>query len=171
MLKCTLLACLVGGLGTLSTYGQYTFNSGSDGTYGPMNIATNTTLGLPPDGKFNCTTITVASNATLRFNPNALNTPVYLLATGDVTINGTIDVSGSAGVGNVGGSGGPGGFAGGNAAYGSLPRGDGYGPGAGRSGPYVSPSAVGAGSYATAGWGNVGTTNNGIPYGLSLIHI
>ena len=70
-----------------------------------MNITTNTTLALPTNGIFNCTTITIASGATLKFNPNALNTPVYLLATNDVTINGTIDVSGSLGTALLGGAG------------------------------------------------------------------
>lgn len=56
------------------------FTSGSTGAYGEMNITANTTLALPPDGIFHCTTINVASGATLRFNRNALNTPVYLLA-------------------------------------------------------------------------------------------
>ena len=34
------------------------------------------------------------TNGTLRFNRNPNNAPVYRLATGDVTISGTIDVSG-----------------------------------------------------------------------------
>src|SRR5262245_44989910 len=90
------------------------FTSGSDGSYGPMNIQTNTTLDLPPNGIFNCTTITIASGARLNFRRNALNTPVHLLATGDVIVNGTIDVSGGGSPGNfVGGPSGPGGFDGG----------------------------------------------------------
>ena len=62
------------------------FDCGSTGANGPMNITSNTTLQLPPDGIFHCTTITVAQGVTLNFSNNALNTPVYLLATGDVTI-------------------------------------------------------------------------------------
>ena len=77
-----------------SATAQTNFTSGSDGSYGPMNITTDTTLNLPPDGIFRCTTINVASGATLRFNKNALNTPVYLLATNDVTIGGTINLDG-----------------------------------------------------------------------------
>ena len=42
------------------------FTSGSDGSYGPMNITSNTTLQLPPDGIFRCTTINIAAGATLR---------------------------------------------------------------------------------------------------------
>src|SRR5437868_213684 len=65
-----------------------TFSSGSTGAYGPMNITTNTTLDLPSDGIFHCTTITVAAGATLNFKPNSLNTPVYLLATGAISVVG-----------------------------------------------------------------------------------
>ena len=105
------------------------FDCGSTGAYGAMNISNNTTLQLPTDGIFNCTTITVASGATLTFSKNSFNTPVYLLATGDVVINGTIDVSA---IGRIGG---PGGFDGG---YGGMyfstspTAGDGYGPGGGK---------------------------------------
>src|ERR1039457_6385202 len=92
-LKCALLASLLCGSTTYIAHGQLTVNSGSDGSYGPLNITTYTTLALPTNGIFNCSTIYIATNATLRFTPNALNTPVYLLATNDVMINGTIDRS------------------------------------------------------------------------------
>ena len=107
------------------------FSSGSNGSYGPLDVTENTTLDLPADGIFHCTTITIAQNTTLRFNRNALNTPVYLLATGDVTIDGTIDVSGTAGSGGIPGQGGPGGFDGGFGAFQGFPAGDGQGPGGG----------------------------------------
>jgi len=87
---------------------QTNFTSGSDGSYGPLNITTNTTLILPTNGIFNCTTITIASGVTLAFTKNPLNTPVYLLATGDVLIAGTINVSGQSGVQALAGEGGPG---------------------------------------------------------------
>lgn len=141
-----LLIALMIGLGALHSHAQY--NSGSDGSYGPMNITSNTTLALPPNGIFNCTTITIASNAWLTFSNNTLNTPVYLLATGDIAINGVIDVSGATGDGIFGGTGGPGGFAGGNAASGGLPAGDGYGPGAGRAG--TNNNSGGSAAYGTA---------------------
>lgn len=79
----------------MSTAQGQVFDFGSDGTFGAIDITVDTTLDMPPDGIFNATTINVASGATLKFNRNALNTPVYLLATGDITIDGTIDVSGS----------------------------------------------------------------------------
>jgi hypothetical protein len=169
ILKHTVLACLLGGLGAINSHGQYTFNCGSDGSYGAMNITTNTTLAMPTNGIFNCTTITIATNATLTFTPNALNTPVYLLATGNVAINGTIDVSGSLGTGNQGGAGGPGGFAGGKPSNGSLPAGDGNGPGAGRAGNSGTTPCVGSAGYGSAGGNIYSTTNNGAAYGSPLL--
>ncbi|MBI5386143.1 MAG: hypothetical protein HZA90_15845 [Verrucomicrobia bacterium] len=107
------------------------FDCGSTGAYGPMNITNDTTLLLPPDGVFHCTTIAVAQGATLRFNRNALNTPVYLLATENVKIDGTIDISANDR------QGGPGGFDGGHPGspyVGHEQGGDGYGPGGGTAG-------------------------------------
>lgn len=140
------------------------FDCGSTGTYGPMNIVTNTTLNLPPDGIFNCTTITVASNATLRFTNNALNTPVYLLAAGEVTVEGTIDVSGWPSIGGKPGKGGPGGFDGGyGGSYfsGQAVGGDGLGPGGGRNipgwywGTYGKTTTYWAGGSNTNTYGNL----------------
>lgn len=67
-----------------------TFNCGSNGSYGAMNITQTTNLQIPPDGVFHCTTVNIAKDAGLQFTKNALNTPVYILATGNVTIAGTI---------------------------------------------------------------------------------
>lgn len=120
---------LVAGL-TVGVQGQ-AFVSGSDGSYGPLEITGNTTLAMPADGVFHCTTITINNGATLRFIPNARNTPVRLLATGDVLISGTIDVSGSNGAALLGGAGGPGGFPGGNPGRLNLPPSAGAGPGGG----------------------------------------
>src|SRR5262245_1455903 len=83
-----------------------TFNSGSTGAYGPMNITADTTLDLPGDGIFNCTTINIAAGTTLRFITNRINTPVYLLASEDIIVNGTIDVSGGHGTSTQAGKGG-----------------------------------------------------------------
>ena len=110
------------------------FDCGSTGAYGALNVTNDMTLDMPADGVFNCTTINVDAGKTLRFKRNPLNTPVYLLATGDVTINGTIDLSGNNYSGSSPGTGGPGGFDGG---YGGLSisgystPGDGHGPGKG----------------------------------------
>lgn len=116
-------------LAALASPASAQFNSGSTGAYGAMNITTNTTLNLPDDGVFHCTTVNVASGATLTFNKNALNTPVYILATGNVTIAGAINVNGKANSGALPGEGGPGGFRGGFGAVGNLPYGTGLGPG------------------------------------------
>jgi hypothetical protein len=153
------------------------FNSGSDGSYGPMNISANTNLDLPANGIFNCTTITVAAGATLRFNRNTNNTPVYLLATNDVNIMGTIDVSGGNATNFLGGQGGPGGFDGGSGSPGGgLPPGDGYGPGAGKAGVSLSgnlcggdPGSAGAGSYAVQATSYYVSTNKGPVYGSALL--
>lgn len=122
------------------------FKSGSNGSYGPLEINADTTLDMPPDGIFHCTTVHIGpSLSTLRFNKNALNTPVYLLATGDVVIEGrgTIDVSGENRQGTVGGRGGPGGFDGGHAAFQGAGWGDGQGPGRGiANSTYLATIAV-----------------------------
>lgn len=144
------------------------FNSGSNGSYGPLNIAADTTLDVPPDGIFHCTTINVASGKTLRFTKNSLNTPVYLLAQGNVNIAGTIDVSGTPGAKAINGEGGPGGFDGGAAGVArSVPPGDGHGPGGGKGGTGNSADATGAvgGSFATAG----ARADNGRRYGNALL--
>jgi len=153
----------------VASQGQTNFNSGSDGSYGPLNITSDTNLALPANGIFNCTTITVANGATLRFNRNPLNTPVYLLATNDVTINGNIDVSGGGPNGRVPGAGGPGGFDGGWGGYGGTGFGgtgvgsDGQGPG---GGSHIDGSC--ARSYP-AGFGTLNTLGYGGVYGNSLL--
>src|SRR5260370_15236855 len=68
------------------------FDSGSDGSYGALTVAdgVTTNLDMPPDGIFNCTTITIGNYAYVNFNRNARNTPVYLLAQSNVVIRGAI---------------------------------------------------------------------------------
>jgi hypothetical protein len=146
------------------------FDAGSTGADGPLNVTVNTTLNLPPSGIFNYTTINVAAGVTLSFNRNALNTPVYLLATSNVTINGAIDVSGSAGSGSGGGRGGPGGFDGGYPGLdANTPPGAGLGPGGAPGGGQCCFSgSAGAGGYATIG-GATQTTNKGATYGSPLL--
>ena len=144
------------------------FNSGSDGSYGALNVTSNTTLQLPPDGIFKCTTITVASGVTLSFTPNALNTPVYLLATGDVAINGTINIAGGSGSTVSGGQGGPGGFSGGGPGQGMNQPGAGLGPGGGGIGTSgTAINSAGPGSYGSLA--TLNTTNRGSTYGSPLL--
>lgn len=148
------------------------FTSGSTGSYGPLNVTSNTVLDLPPDGIFNCTTIDIANGVTLSFRRNSLNTPVYLLATSNVTVQGIIDVSGKAAVGVTPGDGGPGGFDGGLPGLAGTPPGAGYGPGGGKSGgsnPHCggSPGEAGAGLYSVNATPYY--TNNGAVYGSPLL--
>lgn len=153
-----LVAAILLAIDTRDELRAQTFNSGSDGSFGPMNITNNTTLDLPANGIFNCTTITIAGGATLSFNKNPLNTPVYLLATGDVTVNGAIAVNGTDYSGGSPGIGGPGGFDGGFGGFGvgaNTRGGDGQGPGGGPS-PY-------GGAFAAA------VPGNGKIYGNSLL--
>lgn len=144
------------------------FSAGSNGSYGPINITTNTTLDIPLDGIFHATTISVAANRILTFRKNAMNTPVYLLASGDVTITGVIDLQGRNGNNVVGGESGPGGFNGGNPGSVSVPPGAGHGPGAGKGG-VGSRTVDGAGPGAYATVVNVTSTNRGAVYGSALL--
>lgn len=162
-----------------------TFSSGSTGALGAFAPPTGTTtVTLAADGVLNYTTITIPSGALVKFTKNAANTPVMMLATGDVTIAGTISVDGSPGLSgntaavvNAGGPGGPGGFDGGSSgmrgpinntgSYGLGPGG-GIGTGIGSnavSGTYGAPSTfVGLlPLFGGSGGGGVGanTTNAG----------
>lgn len=138
------LSCLVWGLvGSPSALAQVPFNSGSTGVLGALNPTSNTAIALPPDGVLNYTTVNIPAGVTLTFTSNASNTPVTLLASGNVTIVGTVSVNGFDGVPqsstgptlNVGALGGPGGFAGGNGGQrgtndsGTTGQGPGGGPG------------------------------------------
>jgi hypothetical protein len=150
------------------------FNSGSDGSLGALNVVNaDQTIDLPDDGMLHYTTVTVASGRTLRFRRNAHNTPVYILATGDVQINGTIDVSGEHSPSNVpvGGEGGPGGFDGGKPGFGNdVPPGDGYGPGGGGGGLASGSDSNGAGGGGYGAPGNGGSSSlHGPSYGSPLL--
>jgi len=167
-LKLTTVALVLVALLAGRTLAQ-SFNSGSDGSLGALNVTTDTTLAMPTNGIFNYTTITIASGKTLRFTRNALNTPVYLLATGDVVINGgTINLDGAPGTSGFGGAGGPGGFDGGKPGVAGAPPGAGYGPGGGKGGSANGDvSAAGSGSYGAVGTGP--STNKGAIYGNALL--
>jgi len=135
------------------TAAHATFNSGSTGALGALNATANpTVITLPADGVLNYTTINIASGVTVTFIKNAANTPVYMLAQGDVIINGTIDVSGTNATSTDIGRGGPGGFNGGYGGGVGTPGGNGLGPGGGSGG--VSGGVAGAGG----GFGTVGNS-------------
>ncbi len=146
------------------------FDSGSDGTFGAIDFQLgDPAIVLPPDGIVNATTINVAEGASMGFVKNEFNTPVFLLATGDVTIAGTINVNGGGGNASVGGSGGPGGFDGGTPGSAGVSPGDGHGPGGGGAGnPGTSSDDAGSGSYA--GQSNNGfSAQEGATYGSPLL--
>lgn len=168
------------------------FDSGSTGADGAFSPTVNTEVQLPPSGVFNFTTINIPTGVTVTFRKNAANTPVALLASGNVTIAGVLDVrgtkgfdSGAAGTGNVGddgqpGTGGPGGFDGGRggpatSVHSNRGGGSGLGPGGGGYGYTVYSGST---PYLLIGGGGAfgaspGTQNcNGVPgtpYGSSLL--
>jgi hypothetical protein len=157
-----------------SAAGAQTFDSGSTGADGAFTpTEATTTLALPPSGVFHFTTVNIPAGVTVRFTRNATNTPVTILASGDVTIAGTIDVGGAKGANgsngtvpaNSGGAGGPGGFDGGSGSSGivSTSGGQGLGPGGGGAGtPAVSASG---GGFGTTGGGPAG----GAAYGAATL--
>ncbi len=150
--------------------GAQAFLSGSTGSYGAIDVPAGTTrvLDVPADGIFHCTTIRVVG--TLRFNRNAMNTPVHLLATGDVTLTSAlIDVSGARGSASAPGLAGPGGFDGGAPGSIGISAGDGQGPGGGKAGTTVDgdTEAAGAGYGTTTTQGPV--AKRGSIYGSPLL--
>lgn len=146
------------------------FRSGSNGSYGAINTGGSTvTLDVPADGIFHCTTIEVGSGGVLRFRRNALNTPVHLLATGDVTVTGTIDVSGARGTALTPGLGGPGGFDGGSPGSVGFAAGDGHGPGGGKGGTAVDgPDEAGGGGFGAVTADSPAAKRGGV-YGSPLL--
>lgn len=156
------------------------FSTGSDGTFGAISLVAGsglTTIQLPeplPGGPpnaaiINATTILVDTGATLKFIPNLANTPVYLLATGDVTINGVIDLNGAPGTATLPGLGGPGGFDGGAPGSVGVAPGPGQGPGGGQPGTGDgSDTGAGGGSFGSQSYAYVSMTD-GPTYGSPLL--
>ena len=154
----------------LTPFTSQAFDVGTNVTYGAL-IVTNasvtpltTNLAMPDDGIFHCTTINIGTNCTVKFIPNALNTPVYLLAQSNLLINGTLDVSGAdgqtSGTASVAGSGG---FSGGSFGTPSaVPAGAGQGPGGSISNLPANFYQNG-GSFGTLGYGGLAgaSTNYG----------
>ena len=156
----------------LPAYAQSTFNSGSTGADGAFAPTANQTVTLPDSGVFNFTTINIPTGVTITFTHNAKNTPVTMLASGDVTINGTITLDGGAASSQGPGVGGPGGFNGGEVGFGV----DGFtagitgdGPGGGGGGSGTTSGQVGGGGggagYAVAGSNGGSGNNSGGPGG------
>ncbi|MES9905409.1 MAG: hypothetical protein ABW168_22375 [Sedimenticola sp.] len=171
--------CLTAGLCLVSTAAT-AFDSGSTGVDGAFSPTVNTTLQVPPDGIFNFTEVSIPSGVTVGFNPNTSNTPVTILASGNVSVAGTLHVNGhwatnvgASGDGNVGddgipGKAVPGGYAGGR---GGVPGGGngqhGLGPGGGTGGYFVYSNWVaggGGGGFGSAGSQSVGYYYPGYEY-------
>ena len=127
------------------------FVSGSTGADGDFTPIVNTVLQIPASGIFNFGTVTIPSGVTVTFTKNSQNTPVTILATGDVTISGAVIVDGTSASNNLPGTGGPGGFDGG---YGGNPYVLGYrgqGPGGGSGGLTMGLAGSGGGGGFSAG--------------------
>ncbi len=141
----------------------HAFSSGSTGADGPFAPSCSptpctVTVPVPASGIFNSTTVTIPADVTVTLTPNATNTPVSILATGEVTIasNGVLSLDGQPGslgssagpIIRAGGAGGPGGFPGGQGgAKGTTDKlaSGGQGPG---GGGIATPGACGiAGTY------------------------
>ncbi len=116
-----------------------------------------------PDGIFHYTTIDVPPAITVRFKRNSLNTPVRWLARGDVTIRGSVDVSGGFGANSLDlgtvAPGGPGGFDGGrggirydqSSSFSGTP---GQGPGGGKAGSNIGEYGSDGDYAGSNGYGN-----------------
>ena len=145
-----------------------------DGDIASLNVPAGSTknIALPADGRLDCTTVNVAGKLT--FTRNARNTPVFVLATGDIVIpdNAQILLGGQPGTSSPpkGGAGGPGGFDGGDPGINGAPPGDGHGPGAGAGGANTTASS--ADSAGTAAYGAAApfpSPLDGSPYGGPLL--
>jgi hypothetical protein len=159
-------------------HAQCPFNSGSTGADGAFAPTKSQDVQVPESGVFNFTTVTIPSGVTITFIRNSRNTPVTILAQGNVTINGRFDVSGKpGGTGRFQfGRGGPGGFDGGGGGFMGISTdpffpgisGDGPGGGGGATGlgPCCNNYHGGGGGHADAGSpGSVSNNNGGPRYG------
>jgi len=167
------------------------FSSGSDGSDGALNITAPGVTYLDPvamkinpkgDNVFNFTTIKIAAGSTLKISEAKVHGPVYFLATGDVVINGSIDLRGDNSIGatqtaaeQIPAYAGSGGYSGGlggihaDANHQALP---GNGPGGGSAGDVNTPYGT-AGTFTAnrflvplvGGSGGGGTNENGGLFG------
>ncbi|MBI2412062.1 MAG: hypothetical protein HYV24_02485 [Deltaproteobacteria bacterium] len=142
---------------SLASVAGAVFSSGSTEADGALSPAANTVLQVPESGVFNFTTVNIPSGVTVTFTKNTGNTPVTILATGNVVISGAISVNGSKGTGITPGAGGRGGYDGGRGGTQGKESGIGQGPGGGNpgmqraSGNNNYAGGGGGGSFGTAG--------------------
>lgn len=173
---------VVGGLALLlSPWAASAFDSGSTGADGAFRPTVSQEVALPANGVLNFSDVDIPLGVVITFRRNPTNTPVTLLASGDVTIAGEINVSGSgsppsgsSGDGNLGddglpGLGGPGGFDGGR---GSPPPtatgGEGLGPGGGKTSTGAGFGG-GGGAFGTAGGTGQFAGPGGSAYGSQIL--
>jgi hypothetical protein len=156
-----------------SSYAQPNFGSGSTGSDGALNLTTPGTILFDPtsfnpplnpkgDNIYNFTTINIGAGVIVRLSGRNLNGPLYWLATGNVTIAGTIDLNGENGAGYTntesarvvaypGAGGYAGGVGGGRSTIGTVlaPQ-PGSGPGGGAAGnPAVNQGNAAAGTFTS----------------------
>lgn len=168
-------------MGMLASPHAYAFNSGSTGADGALATTVGTLeVQVPESGILNYTSVNIAQGTTLKFKKNKLNTPVYLLVSGNVTIAGAIDIRGQDAKhvgtyadGNqaddgIPGVGGPGGYDGGRGGRDDLSMrpeiirgGSGLGPGGGKGGIEGADSCVVARYYKYRGMGAAYATFGG----------
>lgn len=191
------MSVMLAGLALMPVLAMAVVDSGSTGVDGAFAPAINTQVVLPPSGILNYTTVNIPSGVTVTFKKNATNTPVVILATGNVTIAGSIYLqgtnamaTGAAGNGVLGddgipGVGGAGGYDGGQGGAGTLSGtatvtgGAGLGPGGGKGGikdcrynngiiyACLGGGGGGFGAAGTNSWNNYAT--GGVAYGGSQL--
>ncbi|HVG19197.1 MAG TPA: hypothetical protein VNI02_09090, partial [Blastocatellia bacterium] len=162
-IRVTLGVYLLAGI-PLPAYAQGGFSSGSTGADGAFSPTTSQTIQVPESGVFNYTTVNIPSNVTITYVRNAKNTPVTILASGNVTINGVILLSGVDGGANGGGGlGGPGGFNGGAGGFGFAGDVAGFG-----TAPFVGVTADGPGGGGGGGSVNGADISGGGGGGYAL---
>lgn len=167
------IACWLLLLTSAPLYAQNVFVSGSTGADGAFSPTSHQMLQLPESGVFNYTTVNIPAGVTITFKRNSKNTPVTILATGNVTVLGSIYIAGASGqragiaigAGNFGGLGGPGGFDGGRGSSAIDPfltGTAGQGPGGGAGGLGGSNASTGGGGGFSAVGQNASNSSGSI---------
>lgn len=131
-------------------------SNGSDGAFVAVagsNVIDLTSPGRE-DGILNFTTITIPANATVSFKRNALNTPVFMAAMGNIEILGIVNISASANMAGPGG--GEGGSAGVGDANCSAPECHAATGGGGVLGGNAGANAAAGGIKSTPGFAGSG---------------
>jgi len=165
---------LLGSVG-IKAYGQGTFVSGSTGADGAFNPTSSQTIQLPESGIFNFTTVNIPTNVLITFEKNSRNTPVIILATGNINITGGIHIHGKSSYGVFGGDGGPGGFKGGDGGR-TFEHPDGFpgeGPGGGIGGKRKEDGSKTFGAVAGHRFGGIVDNNivGGASYGNNQLSV